>query len=65
MTIVLKRANCRDAELIWKMQVEAFLDLHEKYKDTDTSPATGKALESAGLVTKIYGGDYLWNGTKV
>ena len=40
MTIILKRAGCEDAGLIWKMQVEAFSDLYEKYQDTDTSPAT-------------------------
>lgn len=40
MTIILKRAGCEDAEFIWKMQVEAFSDLYEKYQDTDTSPAT-------------------------
>lgn len=40
MIIILKRAGCEDAEFIWKMQVEAFSDLYEKYQDTDTSPAT-------------------------
>ena len=40
MELILKRATCEDAELIWKMQIEAFSDLYEKYKDTDTSPAT-------------------------
>ena len=28
------------AEKLWKMQVEAFQDLHDKYQDTETSPAT-------------------------
>lgn len=40
MELILKRATCEDAELIWKMQIEAFSDLYEKYQDTDTSPAT-------------------------
>lgn len=44
MNIKLKRAECKDAELVWKMQVEAFAELYEKYQDTDTSPAT-EALE--------------------
>ena len=38
MELILKRATCEDAELIWKMQIEAFSDLYEKYQDTDTSP---------------------------
>ncbi len=40
MELILKRATCEDAELIWKMQIEAFSDLYEKYQDADTSPAT-------------------------
>ena len=36
--IQLKRASLEDAELIWKMQVEAFAGLLEKYKDVDTNP---------------------------
>ena len=40
MELILKRATCEDAELIWKMQIEAFSDLYEKFQDTDTSPAT-------------------------
>mgnify|MGYP003292595888 FL=1 len=38
MKIELKRASIQDAEFIWHMQVEAFADLLEKYKDYDTSP---------------------------
>lgn len=34
------RANINDAENIWKMQVEAFSKLYEKYQDTETCPAT-------------------------
>jgi len=40
MKIKLIRAKAEKAELIWKMQVEAFLGLYEKYQDTETSPAT-------------------------
>ena len=40
MGIVLKAAESEDIETIWKMQTEAFRELYEKYKDTETSPAT-------------------------
>lgn len=36
----LVRIGIQDAETLWKMQVEAFQDLYEKYQDTETSPAT-------------------------
>ena len=36
----LVRVGIQDAEKLWKMQVEAFQDLYEKYQDTETSPAT-------------------------
>ena len=36
----LVRIGNQDAETLWKMQVEAFQDLYEKYQDTETSPAT-------------------------
>lgn len=38
----LLRIGADDAEELWKMQVEAFASLYEKYQDTDTSPATEK-----------------------
>lgn len=38
----LIRIGADDAEELWKMQVEAFASLYEKYQDTDTSPATEK-----------------------
>ena len=40
MEIKLVRAGIGEAENLWKMKVEAFRDLYEKYGDTDTSPAT-------------------------
>lgn len=40
MDIQLVRAFLEDADKIWKMQVESFMSLYEKYQDTDTSPAT-------------------------
>lgn len=36
----LIRASINDAELLWKMQVDAFYELYEKYQDEKTSPAT-------------------------
>ena len=40
MLVSLRQATLEDAEVIWKMQVEAFTDLLEKYQDYDISPAT-------------------------
>lgn len=40
MSIVLLKATESDMKEIWLMQVEAFKDLLEKYKDYDMSPAT-------------------------
>ncbi len=39
MAITLREATRTDIETIWKMQVEAFAELLEKYQDYDTSPA--------------------------
>ncbi len=39
MDLKLIRAGLKDGELLWKMQVEAFSDMYNKYHDTDTSPA--------------------------
>lgn len=39
MYIELKPAMQEDIETVWKMQVEAFSELLEKYQDYDTSPA--------------------------
>ena len=40
MNMELVRININKAEKLWKMQVESFQELYEKYKDTETSPAT-------------------------
>ena len=40
MKIVLEKATECDMKEIWKMQVEAFKSLLEKYQDYDMSPAT-------------------------
>lgn len=39
MQIILRRAAEKDAEAIWRMQVEAFGEMYARYRDTDTSPA--------------------------
>lgn len=39
MKINLVRIGVENAEKLWKMQVEAFQALYEKYQDTETSPA--------------------------
>lgn len=39
MNIELKRIGMEDCERLWKMQVEAFSELLEKYQDYDISPA--------------------------
>lgn len=36
----LVRIMLDEANELWEMQVRAFLDLYEKYQDTETSPAT-------------------------
>lgn len=38
----LTKIGIDDAEKLWKMQIEAFKGLYEKYQDTETSPATEK-----------------------
>lgn len=39
MNVELVRATVKEAETLWKMQVEAFADLLEHYRDYDTNPA--------------------------
>lgn len=40
MNLELIRVGVEDAKRLWKMQVEAFTELYNKYQDTETSPAT-------------------------
>ncbi len=40
MEVKLVRIGVEDAEELWKMQIEAFQSLYEKYQDVETSPAT-------------------------
>lgn len=39
MELKLSRIDLNDANRLWKMQVEAFTDLYNKYQDTQTNPA--------------------------
>ena len=39
MSVKLQKANREDMHELWKMQVEAFKDLLDKYQDYDMSPA--------------------------
>ena len=39
MSVTLRQVKREDVETVWKMQVEAFADLLEKYQDYDMSPA--------------------------
>ena len=41
--IELKPVVREDAEIVWRMQVEAFSELLEKYQDYETSPAAESA----------------------
>ena len=45
MNTTLKKANITDAELLHKMQIEAFMPLLQKYQDFDTSPGN-ESVES-------------------
>lgn len=40
MAVTLRKATRDDIETIWRMQVEAFSELLDKYQDFDISPAT-------------------------
>lgn len=40
MEIKLVRAHLNDAGELWKMQIESFSELLERYQDFDTSPAS-------------------------
>ena len=42
MSITLRQAKREDLEKVWKMQIEAFAGLLEKYQDYDMSPAAEK-----------------------
>ena len=39
MDLKLIRADVKDAERLWRMQAEAFMDMYNRYQDKETSPA--------------------------
>ena len=43
MDVKLIRAGVRDAERLWRMQVDAFAEMYARYQDTETSPAAEPA----------------------
>ena len=42
MSVTLTKVTREDLELVWKMQIDAFSELLEKYQDYDLSPAAEK-----------------------
>ena len=42
MHMKLEKIKIDEAEKLWKMQIEAFQNIYEKYQDTETSPAAEK-----------------------
>ena len=54
MSVSLRQATIEDAEIIWKMQVEAFTDLLEKYQDYDISPATESFEKIKGKFKQLW-----------
>lgn len=52
----LVRAGLKDCDAIWKMQIEAFADLLDKYQDYETSPGneTKEKIESKLLQNVTY-----------
>ena len=54
MSVSLRQATIEDAEIIWKMQVEAFTDLLEKYQDYDISPATESFEKIKGKFEQLW-----------
>ncbi len=63
MSTKLVRVGVEKAELIWKMQVEAFSGLYAKYQDTKTSPATEPIEKVIGRLHQLFTYYYLieWN----
>nr|WP_089743566.1 GNAT family N-acetyltransferase [Gracilibacillus ureilyticus] len=58
MEVWLKRATDNDAELIFDMQVEAFMPLLNKYEDYDTNPANETIDKVLMRINRRDGGFY-------
>lgn len=54
MIIELRRADVKDAYTIWKLQVDAFAELLEKYQDYDTSPANEAVEKTEARLRQAY-----------
>lgn len=68
----LVRATVNDCDKLWNMQIEAFTDLLEKYKDYETSPGNeskerikAKLLEECTYFYFILDGDNLVGAIRV
>ena len=63
----LVRAAVEDAELIWRMQIEAFADLLAKYQDMDTNPGNEPIEKVVKRLEQSSTYFYLikWNGEMV
>ena len=48
--IKLKPVTKQDIETVWRMQIEAFSELLEKYQDYDMSPAAKSIPDSFNLI---------------
>ena len=65
--VTLKKADINDAELIWKIQVEAFSKLYFKYQDTETNPAAESQEKTVNRINQPFTYYYLiqFNGATV
>ena len=59
MELKLTRASVKDAELIWKMQMESFSGLLERYRDYDTSPGNEPIEKVIGRLSQPFTYFYL------
>ena len=54
MKVTLRKTGIEDDEKLWRMQVEAFQSMYEKYQDTETSPAAeGIDVDENGNITGL------------
>ncbi|MBE5803757.1 MAG: GNAT family N-acetyltransferase [Clostridiales bacterium] len=67
MNVELKTASVSDAEELWRMQVEGFASLLEKYQDFDMNPACETVEKTIMRLERVCGTYYfiLVDGEKV
>lgn len=65
--IELKLVTEEDAECLYRLQVEAFMPLHEKYQDDETSPAKESLEKVTGKIVEEHSDFYFieFHGEKV